>query len=418
MVGDDPLLLGNEHTAALLQPGHHLVDRIAEVALSDLLAACTHRQQRRLVDEVGQVGAGEAGGGARHLQQVDLRVQLHLGAVDLQDRIAPRQIRLVHQHLPVEAPGAQQRCIQHLGPVGSAQDSHPGAGVEAVHLRQELIEGLLALVVAADDADSSALADRVQLVDEDDAGRFLAGLLEQVAHPRGAHAHEHLHEIGAVEAEEGHLGLAGHRPRQQRLAGARRPHQQHALGDLAADLDVALRVLEEVDDLLQLGLGFVRAGDVREANAGLTFGHHLGARLAERHHVGAHRAEPFEHEAPHQKHQPERNHPLKNQPEQRPVSARDGEVLDVVLVEQVHEPGVVDADRAPLLNVRSARGSRILQAPEIRFGDAVSHVVFLGDAHALDLTVADERLERAVFDHRRDLHTSPSNRSPTTPRST
>ena len=400
VVGDDPLFLGIEHPAALLQPGDHLVDRLAEVALGDRLAARAHRQQRRLVDDVGQVGAGEAGRGARHLQQVDLRRQLHLRAVDLQDRLAARQVGLVHQHLPVEAPGPQQRGVQHLRPVGGAQDDHPGAGVEAVHLHQELVEGLLALVVAAGDGHAAALADGVQLVDEDDAGRLLARLLEQVAHARGAHAHEHLHEVGAVEAEEGDLGLACHRPRQQRLAGARRPDQQHALGDLAADLDVAIGILEEVDHLLQLGLGLVRAGDVREVHAGLSLGHHLGARLPERHHVGAHGAEPFEHEAPHHEHQSQRDHPLQDQPEQRAVAARGGVVLDALLVEQVDEPGIVDPHGAPLLDVRSTRGARSLQPPELRLGDAVADVLVLGDAHALDLPVVHEGLERAVFDHR------------------
>src|ERR687898_159897 len=39
-------------------------------------------------------------------------------------------------------------------------------------------------------------ADRVDLVDEDDAGGVLLGLLEQVAHTRGADADEHLDEVG------------------------------------------------------------------------------------------------------------------------------------------------------------------------------------------------------------------------------
>ena len=38
-------------------------------------------------------------------------------------------------------------------------------------------------------------ADRVDLVNEDDAGRILFGLLEQVAHTAGADADEHLDEF-------------------------------------------------------------------------------------------------------------------------------------------------------------------------------------------------------------------------------
>ena len=40
---------------------------------------------------------------------------------------------------------------------------------EAVHLHQELIEGLLALVVTAAESGSALAADRIDLVDEHDA---------------------------------------------------------------------------------------------------------------------------------------------------------------------------------------------------------------------------------------------------------
>src|SRR5207237_6806614 len=42
--------------------------------------------------------------------------------------------------------------------------------------------------------------------------------------------------------------------------------EQDAARDAAAELAVALRVLEEVDDLLELGLGLLDAGDVLEGD--------------------------------------------------------------------------------------------------------------------------------------------------------
>src|SRR3546814_10832848 len=70
-------------------------------------------------------------------------------------------------------------------------------------------------------------ADRVDLVDEDDAGGVLLALLEHVAHPAGADADEHLDEIRAGDGEERHVRLAGDGPRQQRLAGARGRSEEH-----------------------------------------------------------------------------------------------------------------------------------------------------------------------------------------------
>ena len=110
----------------------------------------------------------------------------------------------------------------------------PGAGIEAVELGEQLVEGLLLLVVAAERAGSAAAPERVEFVDEDDAGRRLARLLEQIADARRPDADEHLDEFRAGDREERDPGLAGYRAREQGLAGARRPDQQNALGNMRA----------------------------------------------------------------------------------------------------------------------------------------------------------------------------------------
>src|SRR3546814_4851663 len=71
--------------------------------------------------------------------------------------------------------------------------------------------------------------------------------------------------------------------RSQRLAGARRADQQTALRDLAAEALELLRVAQELDDLLQLLLGLVYAGDVVEGDATDLLGQQARLRLAEAH---------------------------------------------------------------------------------------------------------------------------------------
>ena len=192
-------------------------------------------------------------------------------------------------------PGTQQGRIERFGAVGGGHHDHAAVGGEAVHLDQQGVEGLLALVVAADDAGAAGLAQGVQLVDEDDAGGLGLGLLEHVADPRRPHAHEHLHEVGAREAEEGHARLAGNRLGQQRLAGAGRTDQQHALGDPPAQDLVFLRRLEEIDDLAEFVDGFVDAGHVVEGDAHVLLGVELAAAAAEGH-GRARPAQPPQHE--------------------------------------------------------------------------------------------------------------------------
>jgi hypothetical protein len=176
-------------------------------------------------------------------------------------------------------PGRSSAGIEHIGPVGGGDDDDALVGLKAVHLDQQLVQRLLALVVRIAEAVAAMAADRVDFVDEDDARRVLLGLFEHVAHAAGADADEHLDEIGAGDGEERHAGLARDGAGQQRLAGAGRADQQRALGDLAAQLGKALRIAQELDDFLKFLARLVDAGDVIEGDPALTFGQQLGLDL-------------------------------------------------------------------------------------------------------------------------------------------
>ncbi len=90
---------------------------------------------------------------------------------------------------------------------------HDQAGVagEPIHLDEDLVERLLALVVALPDAGAALAPGGVELVDEDDRRRRLASLAEQIAHARGAHPDQRLDEVRARQREVGGVGLAGDR---------------------------------------------------------------------------------------------------------------------------------------------------------------------------------------------------------------
>src|SRR6185436_21057140 len=126
------------------------------------------------------------------------------------------------------------------------------AGVEAVHLNEDLVEGLLALVVRSAEAGATLATDRVDLIDEDDARRVAFCLIEQVADARGTHAHEHLDELGARDREERDACLAGDGTREHGLASARRADEQDATRDPRAQARELLWVFEEFDDFREL----------------------------------------------------------------------------------------------------------------------------------------------------------------------
>ena len=287
VIGGHALLgFGHDHRAPL-GAHHDLVLGALELLHRHQALVGARREQRRLVDEIRQIRAREAGRAARDHRGLDVVGQRHAAHVHAQDLLAAAHVGQRHHHLAVEAARAQQRRIEHVGPVGRGDDDDALVALEAVHLDQQLIQGLLALVVTAAQTRAAVPADGIDLIDEDDARGVLLGLLEHVAHARGAHADEHLDEVRARDGEERHLGLAGDGAREQRLAGARRADHQHALGDLAAELLELAGILQEVDDLDDLLLGLIHAGHIGEGHVDLILPEQARPALAEGHGAAA-----------------------------------------------------------------------------------------------------------------------------------
>ena len=265
VVGHDFTLLGAHH-ALLLEAGNQPVDRLIEVVHVDRRLVLPRSEQCRFVDEIGEVSTGKASRPCRDRPEVHGRGELDPLCVNHKHGLAALHIRFVDQHLPVKASGSKQRRVEHLRAVGGRHDDDGFVRIEAVHFSQELVQRLLAFLMGAHGALHAGPAKCVEFVDEDDAGGLGFGLCEQVAHARRADADEHLHEFRSAQAEEGDLGLAGHRAGEQRLAGAGRADEQHALGNAAAERRVLLGVAQELHDFPEFLLRFVDARDVGEAD--------------------------------------------------------------------------------------------------------------------------------------------------------
>ena len=177
--------------------------------------------------------------------------------------MAALQIRIADIDPAVEAARPQQGRIENVLPIGGANQNHAFRRIEAVDFDQELVQRLVMLVMATATTAAVATApDGVDLVDEDDARRLLAGGAEQGAHAARAETDEHLDEFRARDREERHLRLAGHGAGKQGLAGARRPEQQHSLRHAATEKLEPFGIFEEGDDLAQFFLRILDASDI------------------------------------------------------------------------------------------------------------------------------------------------------------
>src|SRR5262249_14598747 len=156
--------------------GDHAHDPLLELRHRDLAVARAGGQQGRLVDQVGEVGAGETRRLAGQRVEIDVTGQRLAAGVDFEDVFAAFAVGPVDDALAVEAAGPQQRRVEDVGTVGRGDQDDVVLHLEAVHLDQQLVQRLLALVVTAAHAGAAVAADGVDLVHEDDAGRVLLRL--------------------------------------------------------------------------------------------------------------------------------------------------------------------------------------------------------------------------------------------------
>ena len=248
-------------------------------------AVAAGRDDCGLVDQVGQIGAGEPRRDGRDLGDVEIGGDLRLAQMDLQDRDAPdpcpgRSTTTCRSKRPARSRAgsrisgrlvAASSTMPSRGskPSSSASSWFRVCSFSSLPPRPKLLRAL--------PSESSSSMKMMQ-------GATLLRLLEQVADPGRADADEHLDELRTRDREERHAGLACDGAREQGLAGPRRADQQDALRNARAKAAEALALGQEGDDLAQLDLGFVDAGDVVEGHAGLLLDVDLGLRFADVHH--------------------------------------------------------------------------------------------------------------------------------------
>ena len=192
--------------------------------------SAARRQQRSFIDDIGQFRAGITRRAARDHGEIDPFSQLHF--LEWTRRISSRPF--TSGRLTViwrsKRPGRSRAGSRTSGRFVAAMMMTPSWVSNPSISTSKRIEGLFALIVAAADAVAAMTTDRVDFVDENNAGRGFLSLLKHVANAASADADKHLDEIGAADREEWHISLAGNGAGEQGLAGAGRPDQKHAFG--------------------------------------------------------------------------------------------------------------------------------------------------------------------------------------------
>ena len=275
---DAAILVGHGVRTPFAAP-EHLITRLFHIHMRHGLTIRAHRQEGGFIQEVCQISTRETGRAACDAFQIHILAQLHLVGMHLQDCQAAFGGRQIHHNLAVKTTRTRQRRVQHIHAVGRRHHNHAAIAFKAIHLDQHGIQRLLTFVMATANARKTGSANRVNFVNKEDARRILLGLGKHITHAACTDAHKHFHEVRTANGEEGHICFARDRLRQQGLTRSRRPHQEHTLRHLTANLFEPLRRLQEVHNFLNLFLRLIHACHIGEANLRIFLVHHASTRL-------------------------------------------------------------------------------------------------------------------------------------------
>ena len=230
--------------------------------------------------------------------------------MNLEDRLTALDVGKVDIDLTVKPSGTEQRTVEDIGTVCSRHDDDTLVRLEAVHLDEDLIEGLFTFVVSASEARTSLPTDGIDFIDEDDTGLIPLCHIKKVAHTRGTDTDIHLHEVGTADREERNTRFSRNGLCKQRFTCSGRTYEQDALRNFCAKIGELFGALEEFDDFLQFLFFLFRSGDIGEAH--FNIGRYARLCLAEAHHLSASAA-----------------HRAKNQEECNNPDHKDGNVQDI-----------------------------------------------------------------------------------------
>ncbi len=235
VISDAPFFFLTQAPALSFRASHHFLHRGLQIALGDLAGSAPRCQKSRFIEEIGQVRAGKAGSLRSNFSEIGASGQGFVPGVQFEHGKAPLYVRRIDQYLTIKPARPEQSAVEHFGPIGGRQNDDAGVRFKSVQADEQLIEGLLALVIDRSQMDPSLPPDRIQFVNKNDARGLRLGFHKKIPHPRRPHADEHLHEITAADEEKRHFGLARHGTGQEGLASPGRPNEENAPGNRGAE---------------------------------------------------------------------------------------------------------------------------------------------------------------------------------------
>ena len=236
-----------------------------------------------LVEKILKVCTCKAGGRLSNDLQVYVLTKRLTLSMHLKNSFSSLYIGIANVDLPVETTGTQQRTVKYILTVCCSHDDYAFVGAKTVHFNQQLVKGLLSFVMSAAQTCATLAAYGVDFVNEDDCGSSLLGLLKEVSDAGCTDTDIKFNEVGTGNRQELNACFTRNSLRKKSLTGTGRAYKQNALRNTGTDLNEALGILEELNNLFQLFFFLVSACNILECNLVFLGRTYAGAGLTEFH---------------------------------------------------------------------------------------------------------------------------------------
>mmetsp|Transcript_7187 Transcript_7187/g.15374 ORF Transcript_7187/g.15374 Transcript_7187/m.15374 type:complete len:342 (-) Transcript_7187:476-1501(-) len=222
--------------------GLDLHDALHKVFMHDFAAIRSQRQHSSLHAHRLEHCAVEILRGPRQLVVVHVLVHAHLPGMNLQNPRSRAFIRMWELDLPINPPTPQQRRVQNIHPIRRRNHLNPIITAKPIQLIQQLQHRPLHLAVSTQLRIKPLGAHRVQLINEDNRGRFLLCQLKRVPYQLRAVSNEHLHQLWPCQFQKRRVSLRSTCASKQCFPHTGRSVHQHAFRWLNADILEAFRM--------------------------------------------------------------------------------------------------------------------------------------------------------------------------------
>lgn len=177
-----------------------------------------------------KIGTGEAVGLGGDEANVDVGGNGCLAELGLENALATLLVGQGNVDESVKTTGTAQSVVELLRSVGSADDEDVLLAGHTIHLSEKLVDDTVRGTASIALRTTTGLGDRVQLIEEDNAGRGSASLVEDVTDVALRLTEPHGKQFRALDGDEVGGALVGDSLGKKSLTSTRRTIEKHTLG--------------------------------------------------------------------------------------------------------------------------------------------------------------------------------------------